>query len=102
MLSCLAAASMTRAADHLTRNVDDSRTGANYDETVISPKTLTQGLGGKKFQKITEYNVDDLIEAQPLVKTGVNVPGKGVRDVVYVATMNNSVYAFDAYTGETL
>lgn len=92
----------TLAADHLTRNVDGNRTGANYAETVISPATLTNGLGGKTFQKIAEYNVDDMIEAQPLVKTGVNIPGKGTRDVVYVATMNNSVYAFDAHTGETL
>jgi hypothetical protein len=91
-----------RAADHLTRNVEANRTGANYDEFVISPTSLTNGLGGKKFQKVTEYNVDDMIEAQPLVKSGINVPGKGTRDVVYAATMNNSVYAFDAYIGETM
>jgi hypothetical protein len=91
-----------KGADHLTRNVNGNRTGANNAETVISPQTITNGLDGKKFQKITEYNVDDLIEAQPLVKSSVNVPGKGVRDVVYVATMNNSVYAFDGHTGETL
>jgi PQQ enzyme repeat len=90
------------AADYLTRNADGNRTGANNAETVISPASLTNGLGGKAFQKIAEYNVDDMIEAQPLVKAGVAVPGKGVHDIVYVATMNNSVYAFDAYTGQTL
>jgi hypothetical protein len=103
---CLAGAlvvlSKADAADHLTRNVDAFRTGAGYDETAIAPATLTQGLSGKQFQKIAEYLVDDMVEAQPLVKSGVNVPGKGVRDVVYAATMNNSVYAFDAHTGETL
>ncbi len=102
ILPSLLATASASAADHLTRNVDGFRTGANYDELAISPATITKGLGQKKFQKITEYNVDDMIEAQPLVKTGVNIPGQGIHDVVYVATMNNSVYAFDAYTGNTL
>ena len=101
-LSLLSVPLAATAADHPTRNVDGNRTGANYAETVITPETLNNGIGGKKFQKITEYNVDDMIEAQPLVKTGVDIPGKGTHDVVYVATMNNSVYAFDAYTGQTV
>src|SRR5205823_9483655 len=40
--------------------------------------------------------VDDEIYAQPLYVDGVNIPGVGVRNVVYVATNNDSVYAFDA------
>ena len=98
----LFAAQPAVAADHLTRNVDGFRTGANNAEFVITPNTITNGLGPKKFQKITEYNVDDMVESQPLVKTNVNIPGQGSHDVVYVATMNNSVYAFDAHTGNTL
>jgi outer membrane protein assembly factor BamB len=39
--------------------------------------------------------VDDQIYTQPLVVTGVAVDG-GTRDLVYVTTVNNSVYAFDA------
>lgn len=92
----------SHAMDHLTRNVDGNRTGVNNNEKDISPTTITHGLGGKKFGKITEYNVDEKIEAQPLVKTNVTIPGKGVHDVLYITTMKNSIYAIDARTGEYL
>jgi outer membrane protein assembly factor BamB len=43
--------------------------------------------------------VDDQLYTQPLVVTGVAVSG-GTRDLVYVTTVNNSVYAFDANDAE--
>jgi len=40
--------------------------------------------------------VNGQIYAQPLVVSGIEIPGRGLHDVVYVATMENDVYAFDA------
>lgn len=50
----------------------------------------------ERFGKLFEREVDGDIYAQPLTKTGVVVPGVGVRNIVYVATVNNSLFAFGA------
>ena len=44
-------------------------------------------------------SVDGLVDAQPLIKTQVNIPSKGTHNVLYVVTENDSVYAFDADSG---
>jgi hypothetical protein len=78
--------------DVLTNRYDIGRTGANLREAVLNAKNVASS----QFGKIFEREVDGDIYAQPLVKTGVNIPNVGSRDVVYVATVNNSLYAFDA------
>ena len=84
------------ASDVLTHHNNPARTGAVLDEALLSPDTLrTQGFG-----RLFSLIVDGQIYAQPLVVTGVDIPGKGPRNVVYIATMRNMVYAYDADSGD--
>src|SRR5439155_12307169 len=75
----------------LTQHNDVARTGANLQEKVLSPTTVSAASFGKVFSR----DVDGQIYAQPLYVGGV----MGGKNVVYVATEHNSVYAFDADGG---
>jgi len=81
--------------DVLTQHNDNFRTGVNLRETVLTPANVNQAEFGMLFKRV----VDDQVYSQPLVVTGVTVGG-GTRDLVYVTTVNNSVYAFDANDAE--
>jgi outer membrane protein assembly factor BamB len=85
------AALPARSANVLTQHNDAARTGANLEETQLTPAKVSSGFG-----KLFARHVDGQIYAQPLVVSGIEMPGKGVHNVVYVATMENNVYAFDA------
>src|SRR5258705_5241430 len=88
----LVPAQLLAQANVTTHHNDAARTGANTSETVLT----TTNVNVSQFGKIFERAVDDEIYAQPLYVEGVSVPGVGLRNVVYVATNNDSVYAFDA------
>jgi len=75
----------------LTQHNDISRSGANLLETVLTPANV----GVTTFGKLFTRNVDGQIYAQPLYLPRVVVNGATV-NIVYVATENNTVYAFDA------
>ena len=74
-----------------TRSYDDGRTGWNRNETVLKPANVTPST----FHRTGELRVDDKVEASPLYVAGVTTPA-GTRDLVIVATTNNTIYAFDA------
>jgi hypothetical protein len=75
----------------LTSHGDNGRTSANTQETVLKPSNVDKSNFGKLFS----FPLDYQSLAQPLYVPNVNIPGKGVHNVVYVATMADSVYAFD-------
>jgi hypothetical protein len=78
----------------LTANGSNDRTNANLQETVLAPANVVPG----SFGKLGSLPVDGQIYAQPLYVSGLTIPGKGMLNVLFVATMHNSVYAYNADT----
>jgi Abnormal spindle-like microcephaly-assoc'd, ASPM-SPD-2-Hydin len=75
----------------LYRN-DNFRTGQNLAESVLTPSTVNASQFGLLFTD----TIDAAAYAQPLYVPNVTIPNLGTHNVVYVATENDSVYAFDA------
>ena len=95
LLLAATCASSAAQVDVLTQHNDAARTGANLHETKLTPTTVNEAGFGMLFKRA----LDDQLYTQPLVATGIEVGG-GTRDIVYVTTVNNSVYAFDANDAE--
>ncbi len=84
---------VTTSPDVLTFHYDLSRTGQNVHETVLSPSTVNK----TRFGKLFSYLLDGQAYATPLYVQNLAMGGSlGTRNVVFVATEHDSVYAFDA------
>jgi hypothetical protein len=75
----------------LTQHNDLNRSGWNNKETLLNHINVTPAT----FGCIGTLNVDDEVYAQPLVVGNITV-GNHTGSVLYVATVNNTVYAFNA------
>ena len=88
----LLAAAPARAQNVITQHYDNSRSGANTQESILT----TSNVKAANFGRLFSQAVDGQIYAQPLYMSGITISGKGTHNVVFVATENDSVYAFDA------
>jgi hypothetical protein len=76
-----------------TSQYDNVRSGSNRVETILNPRNVNV----RHFGKLFTLKVDGDVYAQPLFLAGLEIPGKGRHDVLFIATEHDSVYAFDAY-----
>ena len=83
--------------DVVTYHYDNSRSGANAQETILTPANVN----ATTFGKLGLYPVDGLVDGQPLYLSQLSVNGS-MHNVLYVVTEHASVYAFDADSGAVL
>jgi hypothetical protein len=80
--------------DVTTYHNDVARTGQNLTETALTPANVT----AQTFGLLRNLPVDGKVDAEPLYLSQLSTT-TGTRNVVYVATEHDSVYAFDSDTG---
>src|SRR5438128_3884428 len=92
ILSFVLLPSLANAQAVTTAQYDNARTGTNLNEKILTPANVSVSQFGKLFT----FEVDGDVYAQPLYVPDVEVPDKGKRNLLFIATENDSVYAFDA------
>ena len=73
-------------------HVDQTRSGVNGKETTLTPANVTPQSFGKLFSQL----VDGYVYGQPLLVSNLTMGDGTVHNVLFAATENDSVYAFDA------
>ena len=80
----------------LTWRNDNWRSGVNSHDLALTPATVSSSSFGKLFSCPADGPLDGYVYAQPLYVPNLPIPGDRTRNVVFVATEKDSVYAFDA------
>lgn len=96
-LGILRMAPIASTQDVLTYHNNNSRTGLNSKETILTATNVNSAMFGKLFT----IPVDGLVDAQPLYLSAVTISGV-VHNLLIVATEHGTVYAFDADTGANI
>ena len=81
----------------LTYKNDAARTGQNLTESVLTPANVNSG----SFGKLRTLAADGKVDAEPLYVSGLTLQG-ATHNVAFVATENDSVYAYDVDSGALL
>src|ERR1051325_10867863 len=76
--------------DVLTYHNDNARTGQNLNETVLNPGNVNVNT----FSKLFFLSADGRVDAEPLYVSNLTV-NSIARNVVFIATEHDSVYAYD-------
>jgi len=87
----------TAGTDVVTYKNDLARTGQNLNEKTLTPANVKHA----RFGKLQFLSTDGKVDAQPLYLSALSIGGVK-HNVVFVATENDSAYAFDADTGTQL
>jgi hypothetical protein len=95
VLLAAAASPCSAQTNVLTYHNDNFHTGGNLSETILKPSNVNAATFGKLFV----LPADGKVDAQPLYVSLLNMPNDGVRNVVFVATEHDTVYAYDADQG---
>jgi hypothetical protein len=96
-LSLTVVASPTASLDAPTWHYDTARTGLYSSEISLTPTSVTKTTFGKQ----ATYTTDAAVDAQPLFLSGLTISGQA-HNVLYTATENDTVYAWDADSGSVL
>ncbi len=94
LATLMVALATTAQISVITQHNDLLRSGWNNKETKLTPSNVNV----RQFGALFRVTVDDQMYAQPLVVANVSIAG-GKHNVVYAATVNNTVYAVDGDNG---
>jgi hypothetical protein len=83
---------LAQSTDVVTCHNDNARTGQALHEEILRPDNVNTN----HFGHLWTLPADGKVDAQPLYAAGIAIPGKGLRNVLFVATEHDTVYAYDA------